>query len=74
MPKPAKMRPMMLGITPRDSGGFGWSVSFTNDPRLPRMGWEETFEKALTEARRAIRKVNDNGPIPTVDRRPAAPA
>lgn len=53
-------------------GAFCWDVSFSDDPRLPRMGKSATFAKALAAVRRAIKTVNDAGPIPTVDRRPPA--
>jgi ribosomal protein S11 len=63
------MRPIAMDITPID-GEFWWHVGFTNDPRLPRMGRAATFEKALAAVRQAIKTINDNGPIPTEDRRP----
>lgn len=64
-----KMQPRAMSIVEID-GGFGWHVSFSNDPRLPRAGQAPTFGKALSAVRRAIRTANDGGPIPTVDNRP----
>lgn len=60
----------MLSITPTTEG-FGWHVSFTNDPRLPRSGTSSTFLKALSDVVETIlREINDATPIPTIDRRP----
>lgn len=63
------MRPTMVSIMEIDDG-FYWDVSFVNDPRLPRMGKTATFEEAWAAVATAIETINDDGPIPTVDRRP----
>lgn len=68
---PGRLRPTMMAITPVD-GAFHWSVSFTNDPRLPRMGSAVSFDKALAAVRAAIRTASQVGTLVTVDRRPPA--
>jgi len=59
----------MMGIVEVD-GVFSWNVSFTNDPRLPRMGWAATFDQALAAVRAEIRANRQGGTLATVDRRP----